>query len=67
MDVPVEYFMNFRLRARADTDVTALLQDVRMPSLVLHAREPPDAPVRQAGRLVARAGDCFRARAGFVL
>lgn len=40
------------LRARAETDVTALLQNVRTPTLVLHARDEAIAPLSE-GRLLA--------------
>jgi pimeloyl-ACP methyl ester carboxylesterase/DNA-binding CsgD family transcriptional regulator len=40
------------LRARADTDVTSLLRDVRTPALVLHARHDAVAPLSE-GRLLA--------------
>jgi pimeloyl-ACP methyl ester carboxylesterase/DNA-binding CsgD family transcriptional regulator len=40
------------LRARADTDVTALLRDVRAPTLVLHARNDAIAPLSE-GRFLA--------------
>jgi pimeloyl-ACP methyl ester carboxylesterase len=40
------------LRARADTDVTALLRDVRAPTLVLHARQDAIAPLSE-GRFLA--------------
>jgi pimeloyl-ACP methyl ester carboxylesterase/DNA-binding CsgD family transcriptional regulator len=40
------------LRARADTDVTKLLESVRTPTLVLHARDDGIAPLSE-GRLLA--------------
>jgi pimeloyl-ACP methyl ester carboxylesterase/DNA-binding CsgD family transcriptional regulator len=40
------------LRARADTDVTALLREVRAPTLVLHARKDAIAPLSE-GRFLA--------------
>lgn len=40
------------LRARADTDVTPLLKQVRTPTLVLHARHDAVAPLSE-GRLLA--------------
>ena len=40
------------LRARADTDVTALLTRVRTPTLILHARDDAIAPLSE-GRLLA--------------
>ena len=40
------------LRARADTDVTALLREVRTPTLVLHARNDAIAPLSE-GRFLA--------------
>jgi pimeloyl-ACP methyl ester carboxylesterase/DNA-binding CsgD family transcriptional regulator len=40
------------LRARADTDVTGLLKDVRTPTLVVHARDDAIAPLSE-GRLLA--------------
>jgi pimeloyl-ACP methyl ester carboxylesterase/DNA-binding CsgD family transcriptional regulator len=40
------------LRARAETDVSALLRDVRTPTLVLHARDDAIAPLSE-GRLLA--------------
>lgn len=40
------------LRARAETDVTALLAQVRTPTLVVHARQDEIAPVAE-GRLLA--------------
>jgi pimeloyl-ACP methyl ester carboxylesterase/DNA-binding CsgD family transcriptional regulator len=40
------------LRARADTDVSALLPQVRTPTLVVHAREEAIAPLSE-GRLLA--------------
>jgi pimeloyl-ACP methyl ester carboxylesterase/DNA-binding CsgD family transcriptional regulator len=40
------------LRARADTDVSALLGQVRTPTLVIHARDDAIAPIGE-GRLLA--------------
>jgi pimeloyl-ACP methyl ester carboxylesterase/DNA-binding CsgD family transcriptional regulator len=40
------------LRSRADTDVAGLLQDVRTPTLVLHARNDAVVPLSE-GRLLA--------------
>jgi pimeloyl-ACP methyl ester carboxylesterase/DNA-binding CsgD family transcriptional regulator len=40
------------LRSRAETDVTALLKEVRTPTLVLHARDDAIAP-RSEGHLLA--------------
>jgi RNA polymerase sigma factor (sigma-70 family) len=40
------------LRARADTDVTALLREVRTPTLVIHARNDAVAPLSE-GRFLA--------------
>jgi pimeloyl-ACP methyl ester carboxylesterase/DNA-binding CsgD family transcriptional regulator len=40
------------LRARADTDVTALVKSVRTPTLVLHARDDAIAPLSE-GRFLA--------------
>ena len=39
------------LRARAETDVTELLKDVRTPTLVLHARDEAIAPLSEGRRL----------------
>ena len=41
------------LRARVDTDVTELLEEVRTPTLVLHARRDAVAPLTEGRRLAA--------------